>query len=224
VFGLFCFHAFAQPLYPEPPAVKFSYRLDASRQFFPFSKQQLLGMHALIDAQKIDVAKSQSVFKQIEALESTTGNHAYTQSLRRYGMECRLPFALGLLFMLAAIASGIATLAVAEGWQVPLPSALPYDTQTLLHGLSAVTAGLFVAFLLAHFYVRARAATLMGKGLSRWWALTLQRWIPDLVTRHDVAHLPPETVAQLVAVQGRIQDVDLDLKPSADEAPAKATN
>ncbi|MVW73530.1 DUF6097 family protein [Bordetella sp. 15P40C-2] len=197
--------------------MKFSYRLDASPQFVPFSRQQLLGMHALINGQKIGVEKSQSLFQQIEALDSTIDDHAYTQSLRRYRGERRLPLMMGLLFIVAALSCGVATLAAAEGGLTSILAALPFDAQSLLHGLSTLTAGLFVAFALAHFYVRARAARLTGKGLSRWWVAILQRWNPEFLARHDISRLAPDAIAQLVAVHYRIQDVDLDLTPSTRE-------
>src|SRR5690606_12326354 len=59
--------------------------LGASVTFIAFAKQQLQGMHALIDAKQIPVEKNEDFFRQAAELEHTLGDQTYARSVQRYG-------------------------------------------------------------------------------------------------------------------------------------------
>lgn len=188
-----------------------SYRLGASRQFSRFAAQQLLGMHALVDAKQIPVEKSHDFFQQVTALEGTIDDQAYTRLLHCHAASRKIPLLLALALGLTLIALALALL-LPDHTVIRRAAELLATTSLPLPALAGLAAGLaFFCLIAAHCYVRAQQAKIFGKGLSAWWARILQRWAPDLAGQHEIDKLDPGQIAPLVAVHTRIHDVDLDL-------------
>lgn len=182
------------------------------RRFDQFSKQQLLGIHALIASKNIPTDPSQDLFLQIADLESTLPDQTYTQTVRRYRSVMKVPAVLGALFAVALTACVLTLLIPDNDVLTKMAQALAAANAPSLPTLTATLAGvLFAAFISASLYVRSLAASLIGKKLGQWWNALLQRWAPDLAEQHDILNLAPATTAHLVAVHSRIQDVDLNL-------------
>ncbi|OZI52581.1 hypothetical protein CAL20_05250 [Bordetella genomosp. 4] len=194
-------------------AVNFLYNLGASLQFLSFAKQQLQGMHALIHAKQIPVEKSQDFFQQATDLERALGDQSYAQSLRRYqnAKKCLVTVA-SLILAIAVILYALSLFGPTSGTIKAAAGQLMSDFMLFATTISIVAGVLLVGLIGAHFYIRSLEKKLIGKNLSALWAKILQHWAPDLAAKQDIASLDPESIAQFVAVQTRIQDVNLDLK------------
>ncbi len=189
-------------------AVNFLTNLGASLQFIAFAKQQLQGLHALIDAKKIPVEKSEDFFEQTSALERALGEQAYGQSLNRYHSAKKgLVVGAGTILAVALIIYGLSMFGPTSG----LIKGLMSDFILFATTISIVAGLLLIGIIAGCFYIRSLETKLLGKDLSALWARILQRWAPELAAKHDIANIAPDTIAQLVAVQTRIQDVSLEL-------------
>lgn len=195
--------------------MKFLPPFGASRQFIPFTKQQLLGIHALIDAKQIPIDKSPDFFEQVCDIESTLPDQAYTQALRRYRSLTKAPALVGTVSAIALIAF-VLTLLLPESNVLSEANAslAAVNAPSLSIITGAVTCLLLAAYAATWMYVRSLSARLAGKRLSKWWGNVLRRWAPELATQHDTSTLSPENIAHLVAVQTKIQDVNLELGPT----------
>lgn len=169
-------------------------------------------MHALIDARQIPAEKTDDFFLQTAKLEQVLGDHAYTHSRRRYDSAKKGPaIVVGVALLIALCIYGMAMLGPTDGAIAQTVRRVTSD-----HVLFAAVIGIAALLLLigtaaARFYRRSLATKLLGKDLSAWWTRVLQRWAPELAATHDLANIDPASIAQLVAVQIRIQDVNLDL-------------
>lgn len=189
-------------------AVNFLTNLGASLQFIAFAKQQLQGLHALIDAKKIPVEKSEDFFEQTSALERALGEQAYGQSLNRYHSAKKgLVVGAGTILAVALIIYGLSMFGPTSG----LIKGLMSDFILFAITISIVAGLLLIGIIAGCFYIRSLETKLLGKDLSALWARILQRWAPELAAKHDIANITPDKIAQLVAVQTRIQDVSLEL-------------
>lgn len=202
-----------RPFSPYRPPVNPLYNLGASLQFLQFAKQQLQGMHSLIDARQIPVAKSEDFFPQALGLARTVEDTSYARTLRRYGT------AKNGLIIAASLTLAIAVIIYGLSWFGPTSEAIHAAIKPLMADfvlfsttISIVAGALFIGLMAGHFYIRALEKSLQGKALSTLWARILHRWMPELTKNHDIANTDPTAIAALVAVQARIQDVDLELQ------------
>ncbi|CAM4070019.1 MotA/TolQ/ExbB proton channel domain-containing protein [Bordetella tumbae] len=189
-------------------AVNFLTNLGASLQFIAFAKQQLQGLHALIDTKKIPVEKSEDFFEQTSALEQALGDQAYGQSFNRYKSAKKgLVVGAGTILAIALIVYGLSMFGPTSG----LIKGLMSDFILFATTISIVAGLLLIGIIAGCFYIRSLETKLLGKDLSALWARILQRWAPELAAKQDFATIDPESIAQFVTVQAKIQDVNLDL-------------
>lgn len=215
VFGLFVL-----PTYPAArlPTLSCEFfvnpltRLGASITFIAFAKQQLQGMHALIDAKQIPVAKNEDFFRQAADLEHALGDQTYARSVRRYGSARKnLVVIACAILAIAVLIFGLSMFSPASHVFKDITDRLMSDFTLFALVISVAAGVLLIGIIVARFHVLSLEKKLLGKDLSALWDKVLQRWAPELATKHDVINIEPSAIAQLVAVHTRIQDVNLDL-------------
>lgn len=192
--------------------MSFLYNLGASLQFIHFAKQQLQAMHALIDAKQISIDKTDDFFRQATELERTLGDQTYAQSLGRYhSAKKSLIVVASIILAIALIIYALSMFGPTSAMIKAATAQIMSDFMLFITTISIVAGVLLVGIIAAHFYIRSLEKNLLGKNLSTLWSKILQRWAPDLAAKHPVTEIAPEGIAQLVAVQMKIQDVDLAL-------------
>ena len=192
--------------------MNFLHNLGSSLEFLHFAKQQLQGMHSLIDAKQIPVGKSTDFFQQATDLERALGDKAYAQSLSRYRGAKKT------LIIIASIVLALAVILYASSKFGPTSSMFQAvfgqitSNFVLFSTTASIVAGLLLVGLIGgSFYIRSLEKKLLGKDLSALWAKIMDHWAPDIAAKHNVSGIAPENIAPLVAVQARIHDVDLNL-------------
>lgn len=186
---------------------------SSSPEFIRFTKQQLLGMHALIKAKQVPVSKSQDFFEQIGYLDLTLTDQPYTTALNRYRTRSKVLLLIKIAFIASLIAFGISFLFpnnpsfAGAAQQLASVSTITLPTVT-----GILTALLLLVFIVCLRSLQSLSDALTGKYLSQWWLIALQRWMPELAVDHDISALAPDAIAHLVAVHAKIKDVDLELK------------
>ncbi|CAM3911130.1 DUF6097 family protein [Bordetella tumulicola] len=192
-----------------------SHNVGASLSFSQFAKLQLLGMHSLIDAQQIPVEKTDDFWQQATDLERALGDQTYAQSLRRYNAAKKMVIVACVILVIALIIYALFKFGIASDTILDAANRLTAGVMPFSTAIDIIAGLLLAALIGAHFYVRSLGKNLAGKNLSTLWTKILQRWAPDLAAKHPVAGRTPDVIAQLVATQIKIQDIDLDLNVSA---------
>jgi len=170
-------------------------------------------MHALIDATQAPISKSHDFFEQAHTIEATLSDKSYSAALHRYRSLSKALFLIKILFIIGLLSLGISLLfpnstAITDASQ----HLASYTSLTLLTLIGIATVICMIGLIICLIALRSLSASLVGPRLSQWWNATLHRWMPDLAAKHAIATLSPESIANLVAVQTKIQEIDLDVK------------
>jgi hypothetical protein len=190
--------------------VKLPSASSTSPEFTRFSKQQLLGMHALIDAKQIPVSKSQDLFQQIDNLEITLPAQPYAATLHRYHTVAKILLLIKVALIIAMLILGASVL-FPDSPMIASISRYTASISTLPVLSSIITGILFIIVIIGVNRLRLISAALTAEALCQWWRATLQRWMPELAAEHDISTLSPDDIAHLVAVHARIKDINLEL-------------
>ena len=193
--------------------MNFLSNLGSSLQFLHLAKQQLQGMHTMIDAKQIPVEKSDDFFQQAIDLERSLGDKAYAQSLSRYQSARKAMIAIASVVLVIAVAFyALSKFGPTSNLFQTVLRQITSDFLLFATTISVVSIVLLAGLVAGSFYVRSLEKKLLGKDLSALWSRVLKHWMPELAQQHDIANTPPESIASLVGVQARIQDVDLELR------------